>query len=194
VRRRSPPWPAPVYWALDLETGGLDPARNPVLSVGMVPVRDGVVKVGESFYSLVHGDGPMDEASLAIHHILPDELAGAPPAEEVVAEIDRRLREGVLLVHFAAMDVTFLRRLYRRCGRRWRKPVVVDTAALAGRLAQPLLGGGSEEVPADLASVRDRFGLPRYTEHHALSDALATAELLLVLRHHIGARTLRDLT
>jgi DNA polymerase-3 subunit epsilon len=193
MRRRSPAWRKVVYWVLDLELGGLDPARNTVVSVGMVPVRDGIVKVGESFYTLVHGSAPIDEASLAIHHILPDELAGAPSPEEVVEEIDRRLREGVLLVHFAAVDVPFLRGLYRRCGRRWWKPVVVDTADLAGRVSKPLLGGGSDEA-TDLGSVRDRVGLPRYTEHHALSDALATAELFLVLRHRIGARTLRDLT
>jgi DNA polymerase-3 subunit epsilon len=78
VRRRSPLWPQPVYWALDLETGGLDPARNPVLSVGMVPVRDGVVKVGESLYSLMKASAHLDEDSLAVHHILPGEVGEAP--------------------------------------------------------------------------------------------------------------------
>jgi DNA polymerase-3 subunit epsilon len=192
VSSRSLPWREVVYWALDLETGGLDPARNPVLSVGMVPVRRGIVRVGESFYSLVHADGRIGEDNLMVHHILPGETAGAPPREAVVDEIDARLREGVLLVHFAAMDVPFLRRLYKSSGRRWPRPRVVDTAALTGRLAGSLVGGST--VPADLGEIRERFGLPRYTDHHALSDAMATAELFLVLRHHIGARTLRDLT
>jgi DNA polymerase-3 subunit epsilon len=191
VRRRSPRWPEPVYWALDLETGGLDPARNPVLSVGMVPVRDGVVKVGESFYSLMKASAHLDEYSLAVHHILPGEVGEAPSPEEVVEEIHSRLGEGVLLVHFAAVDVAFLRRLYESCGRSWPRPRVVDTAGLVTRLSGTLLGGSG--APVDLGSVRDRFGLPRYKEHHALSDALATAELFLVLRHRLGARTLRDL-
>jgi DNA polymerase-3 subunit epsilon len=36
-------------------------------------------------------------------------------------------------------------------------------------------------------------GLPPYQAHDALTDAVATAELFLVLRHELGARTLRDL-
>jgi DNA polymerase III subunit epsilon len=189
VRRRAAVWDEVVYWSLDLETGGLDAARNPVLSVGMVPVRNGIVRVGDSFYSLIRADGRVGTDSLMVHHILPGELTGAPVREEVVREIDARLRDGVLLVHFAAMDVPFLRRLYKSCRRRWRRPAVVDTAALAGRLPAHLVGES-----ADLGVLRERLGLPRYTEHHALSDAIATAELFLVLRYRLGARTLRDLT
>ena len=187
--RRSPAWDDVVYWALDLETGGLDPARHPVLSVGMVPVRAGIVMVGESFYSLVRADGHIGRDSLLVHHIMPSEVAGAPSRETIVEEIDGRLRDAVLLVHSAAMDVPFLRRLYKQGGRRRPRPRVVDTAVLAERVPGALLGGQS-----DLSGIRERLGLPRYREHHALSDALATAELFLVLRHHVGARTLRDLT
>jgi DNA polymerase-3 subunit epsilon len=189
---RSPAWDDVVYWVLDLETGGLDPARDPVLSVGMVPVRDGIVKVGESFYSLIKADGRVGSDSVMVHHILPGELAGAPPQDEVVEEIDSRLREGVLVVHFAAMDVPFLRRLYKGVGRPWPRPRIVDTAALADRLSRRLFEDSSEAT-ADLSQIRAHLGLPRYTEHHALSDALATAELFLVLRHRADARTLRDL-
>ncbi|HYQ80643.1 MAG TPA: 3'-5' exonuclease, partial [Anaeromyxobacteraceae bacterium] len=38
---RSPAWDSVVYWALDLETGGLDPRTDPILAVGMVPLRQG---------------------------------------------------------------------------------------------------------------------------------------------------------
>jgi DNA polymerase III subunit epsilon len=40
---------------------------------------------------------------------------------------------------------------------------------------------------------RRELGLPEYPRHHALTDALAAAELFLVLRGKLGARTLRDL-
>jgi len=192
VRRRSQAWRDATYWVLDVETGGLDPARNSILSVGMVPVREGVVKVGESFYSLIRSNADIDEESLAVHHILPGELAGAPAEEEVIAEIDARVAEGVVVVHFAPVDIPFLRRLYESCGRQWPKPDVVDTAALAARLDRLSSPLGAEA--GDLGTLRARFGLPRYAAHHALSDALATAELFIVLRHHLGARTLRDLT
>ena len=43
----SPPWDSVVYWALDLETGGLDPRRDPVLAVGMLPIREGTLRLGD---------------------------------------------------------------------------------------------------------------------------------------------------
>ena len=49
----SPPWDSVVYWSLDLETGGLDVRQDPILAVGMVPLRRGVIRLGESYATLV---------------------------------------------------------------------------------------------------------------------------------------------
>ena len=48
----SPAWDEVTYWALDLETGGLDSTSDPILAVGMVPLRAGTIRLGESFESL----------------------------------------------------------------------------------------------------------------------------------------------
>ena len=56
--RRRQPWYDATYWAVDLETTGLDPRRDRILSVGMVPVRDGVVRWGERLYTLVRARTP----------------------------------------------------------------------------------------------------------------------------------------
>lgn len=195
----SPPWDAVTYWALDLETGGLDPRTDPILSVGMVPVRSGGIRLGEAYASLVQ---PSEESGIApssivAHHLVPRDVREAPPLAAVLAEIDRRLREGALLVHQAAVDVPFLRRAYRRAGMRWPDPRVVDTVALlfrAAKRARFLDPDAPEQEPdVNLAGARRRLGLPDYGQHDALTDAIATAELFLVLRRRIGARKLRDL-
>ena len=49
------------------------------------------------------------------------------------------------------------------------------------------------EPDLNLVSARRRFGLPDYGQHDALTDAIAAAELFLVLRKKVGGRTLRDL-
>jgi DNA polymerase-3 subunit epsilon len=111
--------------------------------------------------------------------------------------VDRRLGEGVLLVHHKAIDVAFLKDAYRRSGMKWPSPNVVDTVDLLVRLARRA-HLSRPELPADppalnLSAAREAHGLPPYQAHDALTDALATAELFLVLRHALGARTLRDL-
>ena len=49
-RRR---WDEVVFWALDLEMSGLHTGADRILSIGMVPIRQGVIRYGERFYSLV---------------------------------------------------------------------------------------------------------------------------------------------
>jgi DNA polymerase-3 subunit epsilon len=196
----SPPWDAVTYWALDLETGGLDPRTDPILSVGMIPVRSAGIRLGEGWTSLVQpgeraGIAP---SSIAAHHLVPRDVREAPPLATVLAEVDRRVREGVLLVHQAAVDVPFLRRAYGQAGMRWPDPRVVDTVVLllrAARRARFLDPNASEQEPdLNLAAARRVLGLPEYAQHDALTDAIATAELFLVLRRRVGARRLRDLT
>ncbi len=195
----SPPWDSVAYWALDLETGGLDARRDAILAVGMVPVRAGGIRLGEGYATLVRPDAA-DEihvASIQAHQLLPREVASAPPAMEVLLEVDRRLREGALLVHQASIDVAFLKRAYKRAGLRWPDPPVVDTVALllkAAKRARFLDPDAPDTEPdLNLFSARRRFALPDYGQHDALTDAIAAAELFLVLRRQVGARTLRDL-
>lgn len=195
----SPPWDSVTYWALDLETGGLDPRSDPILSVGMVPVRSGGIRLGEAFSTLVRPEDvrAIDPGSIRAHHLLPGDVREAPPIAEVLGEVDRRVREGALLVHQAALDVPFLRRAYRRAGLRWPSPPVIDTVALllkAARRARFVDPDAPEQEPElNLAKARRRLGLPDYGAHDALTDAVSAAELFLVLRKQVGARTLRDL-
>jgi DNA polymerase-3 subunit epsilon len=188
-----------TYWALDLETGGLDPRSDPILSVGMVPVRQGGIRLGESFASLVRPEGAdaIDPDSIRAHHLLPGDVREAPPLADVLREVDGRLREGALLVHQAALDVPFLRRAYKRAGLRWPSPTVIDTVVLllkAARRARFLDPDASDHEPElNLSKARQALGLPDYGAHDALTDAVSAAELFLVLRKQVAARTLRDL-
>ncbi|MBS1108950.1 MAG: Exonuclease RNase and polymerase [Anaeromyxobacteraceae bacterium] len=194
----SPRWDLPVYWALDLETGGLDPRHDPIIAVGMVPVRSGVIRLGESFSTLIRPDPgrPIRPESVRAHQLLAGDLRKSPPLHAVLLEVGRRLADGVLLVHNQGIDVPFLKEGHARTGVPWRKPKVVDTvdlivkAATRRRFFQP----GQEEMPSlNLSEARRAQGLPDYQAHDALIDAVATAELFLVLRQATGAKTLRDL-
>ena len=115
-RRRSP-WDTFTYWALDLETGGLDRRKDPILAVGMVPIRGGTVRLGEAYRTLVRpANGRIDPESVRAHQLLWEEVQGAPPLEAVLPEVDRRIGTGILLVHHEAIDVAFLKRDFRAVG------------------------------------------------------------------------------
>lgn len=193
---RSPRWESVTYWALDLETGGLDPRADAILAVGMVPIRGGFIRLAEAYRTLVRPEPGrrVQPASIEAHQLVARDLDAAPPLAAVLPEVERRLREGILLVHHARLDVAFLQRAMRAAGGSWPSPTVVDTQRLLLRLARledPTTP--QESLTLDLAGGRARHGLPAHQAHDALSDAIATAELFLALRLALRARTVRDL-
>jgi len=67
----------------------------------------------------------------------------------------------------------------------------VDLLLRIGRQGNPEIA--NDQIPLNLSRARRHHGLPEYQAHDALTDAIATAELFLMLRLILGARTLRDL-
>lgn len=192
----SPAFTDVVFWSLDLETGGLAPQRDPILAVGMVPIREGSIRLAEAYSSYVRPSTVHvpDSRSLQAHNLIPGDLRDAPSLHDVLGEVDARIREGVLLVHFAAVDVAFLKAAYRVAGRAWPSPEIVDTARLLERLADvERMASRVREPSFNLSAARRDLGLPEYPSHDALTDAVAAAELFLLLVSALGARTLRRL-
>jgi DNA polymerase-3 subunit epsilon len=172
------------HWALDVETTGLDVRRDDIISLAMVPIAAGSIRVGEAFTTLVRPSGPVPGDGVRAHHLVPAELAGAPPLTDVVPGVAARLTGAVLVVHYAEIDVRFLRRAFAVLGERWPRPRVLDTAELMVRVGRPVLERVSPEVdapPTRLDDARAHLGLPAYPPHDALADAIATAELFLAL-------------
>ena len=199
--RRSPCWEDVTFWALDLETTGLDAKRAHVLALAMLPVRRGVIAIGEAYRTLVRPPvgTTIPVETMRAHHLVPSELETARQLPEVLPAAIERLHTGVLLVHHAPLDVGLLRAACRRHSQAWPRVPVVDTVDLIWKLARrrryATPGAEAERDPdLNLAQARQTCGLPSYPAHDALVDAIATAELFLVLRHRLGARTLRELT
>lgn len=181
-----------TLWSIDLETGGPDGERDAVLAVGMVPVCGGAVCLGQAYASDVRpGTGRV--GSISSPHIAPQDPMQAPTPEAVVGEVDRRLSGGALVVHDAAVRLPFLKRLYRASQRRWSVPLVIDTAKLYRSLEMRARPQQLAQPVPSLRRARERVGLPPHTEHDALSGAVATAELLLVLASRLEAKTVEDL-
>jgi len=194
---RSPRITEVVFWSLDLETEGLDPRKDAILSVGMVPILGGIVRLGESYSTLVRPpvERPPSVGALGAHHLRPMDTRSAPPLGSVLPEIARRLRGSVLLVHHAPVDVRFLSAAFRAAGTPWAPPPVVDTVRLLYRWADArrFLGNPPGDPELNLFAARAQLGLPAYPPHDALVDATATAELFLALRARLGAERLRQL-
>ena len=165
--------------SVDLETTGLDVRRDHVLAVGWVPVRAGEVVLAEAVDTVVRPPtGVVVGTSATIHGLTDDAVAAAPTLEDVLPDLLAALHGRVLLAHHAPIELGFLERAARSAYGSSLPLTAVDTLALQ----QELVTGEHGEVRPGLLRLDDArrlYGLPRYQSHRALTDAIATGELLL---------------
>jgi len=96
--------------AVDIETTGLDPRRDRVLSIGWLPVDGGRVRLGGAGRVVVRDGGGAAGVgqSATVHGLTDDRLSGGVPLEDAVACLLAALTGRVLLAHFAQIETGFL--------------------------------------------------------------------------------------
>lgn len=164
--------------ALDLETTGLDPSTDHILSVGFVPIDGRQVVLSGAEHLLCRADVEVGQ-SAAVHGITDDALAGGIDLRTLVERVAAALTGRVLLAHHAAIETGFLS---AACERELGVPLpmtAVDTMELQSRVLRSHAGEDLPPGALRLSTARAHVGLPRYAAHEALTDALACAELYL---------------
>lgn len=194
VRPAPTPEAALRLLALDVETTGLVPGRDRVVSVGWVPVDGDRLDLSGARRFVVRGDDP--GAAADIHGLTRADLAAGTPLPEVLAELRRALEGRALLAHHATFDLGFLQATFREAGQRMPRVPVVCTLTLHKRLLRADRLAEWPQGALRLWEARARYGLPAGRPHDALGDAVACAELYLGQAAELGrdrTLTLRDL-
>lgn len=186
------PFPSPstdirevALLAIDLETTGLDPKRDDILSVGYVAMQGSRIALGSARHRLVRTARAIPEASAIIHQITDDQAAQGGLLDDVLAELLQALAGKVMIAHHASVEKGFLGDACQRVYDVGLAVPVIDTQALAKRTFERRhIAFKSSDLR--LHALSERFNLPRYGAHNALSDALAAAELFLAQASHLG--------
>lgn len=169
-------WREASLAVVDLETTGLDPDVHEVLSVAVVPVNHGRIHLDSVLYRTVRPVAPPDRRSIVIHGIRPVDAEQGLAPEDVAAEVRQHLQGRVLVAHVARIELGFLRKWIPS----YRAETVIDTDVLA-RLHIARGGGPVMQAHIGLGAAADTFGVPEHQRHHALGDALTTAQLFLAV-------------
>jgi DNA polymerase III subunit epsilon len=189
-------WRAAELVALDFETTGLDPARDDVISFGLVPISGGRIDLSRSLYQEVAPQVESRHSAIRVHHLRAQDLADAPPMSEVVDAFQDGLAGRFILAWAAGVEIAFLRRIFGGRARTWRSRTIdVRTLIVAIERANTA-EDASEPGRYSLEAAARRFGVPVEETHHALDDAFMTAELFLVAATRfeaMGLGTVRQL-
>jgi DNA polymerase-3 subunit epsilon len=171
------------YLAVDLETTGLNPRVDQILSIGWVLVRGNCIDLASASHCLLRCNGAIPASSAVIHQITDDQAADGVELSGALSELIANLRGRVLLAHHAKVERGFLDAACRRLFGHGLLVRTVDTQVLARRTFE------RREIPYKAGDLRlhalcERYNLPRHGAHNAFWDALAAAELFLAQAAH----------
>ena len=160
---------------VDVETTGLNLMQDRLISIGAVAVVNGKVALGDSFYVVLQQQSASEKGNILLHGIgAKAQLEGVPPVEALLAFLEY-LGNAPLVAFHVAFDETMIKRAFRdHLGFSFRHPWL-DLAYVMPGLNPPL----AQKYRA-LDDWIGHFGIRIDIRHHALADALATAQLFQI--------------
>ncbi|WP_459867808.1 3'-5' exonuclease [Halomonas shantousis] len=187
--------------ALDMETTGLDEQRHAIVSLGLVPFTLRRIALAQRRYWVVRPSRSLNEESIKFHRITHSKIADAPDFDAILDDMLAAMAGRLVVVHYRHIERPFLNAAIKaRRGEGALFPVIDTMSLEARRYRQSMWARFQRWIGRPPASIRlhdsrARYGLPAYQGHHALIDALATAELLQaqIARHYTPQTPIGDL-
>ncbi|TQV76785.1 hypothetical protein FLL45_02175 [Aliikangiella marina] len=171
--------------AVDFETTGLDSKHDKIISMGFCPIVDFKIKLADCFHIVVKPDQSLQSDNVTIHGLTDDQVNTGVPAKRALELFLEKTYGAVILAHYQKIERSFIQQLAKRIIGSPLPLHFLDTLEIAHKIKtrrNELITAGSLR----LFNLRKEYGLPNYTAHNALEDALATAELLFALLADLG--------
>lgn len=188
--RQDQPFNRSRYVVVDVETSGLNTARDHLIAIGAVAVTNGHIQLSDSLEIVLQQAQASEKDNILIHGIGgTTQREGTPPAEALLNFLEFLGKDPLIAFHVAFDQAMINRALKTFLGLKFEH-VWADLAYVA-----PALHPRIARSTRALDDWMELFQISNYARHNALADALATAELFLVLHPLLashGAANFRD--
>lgn len=156
-----------VWIAFDLETTGLDDAKDAVIEIGAVKFQDG--RTLDTFQTFVNPHRRISQFISKLTGIKQRQVDAAPPFDRAAADFLKFIGDAPLIAQNADFDLGFL-----RANDVELPNPVIDTYDLAYALRPDMPGYSLEDMTRYL-------GIENAAPHRSLGDACATRDIFLAL-------------
>ncbi|MYL28862.1 3'-5' exonuclease [Halobacillus halophilus] len=177
------------FTIFDLETTGFLPEiGHEIISIGAIRLNGLNACHRKTFYQVIRPIRPVNRQTLRLTGLTKDQLKNASPFIEGFQNFMEFSEGSVLVAHPAKFDMRFLKTMLKRWKLPEYDPHVIDSQVMAQWLLP--------HVRHQLDPLLKHVGIEKRDRHHALNDAIMTAELfrfLLEKTEHHGIQTLHDL-
>jgi DNA polymerase-3 subunit epsilon len=163
------------YVVVDIEASGLDQKLDRLISIGAVAVNGGMIDMLDAFEVVLRQDEVSDNANILIHGIgASAQREGEEPAEALLDFLDY-VGKAPLVAYHAFFDQGMIDKACKR--QLGFRPEFIwhDLAWLLPELFADRISG-----IVGLDTWQEQFKIDNYRRHNAVSDCLATAQLLQI--------------
>lgn len=167
---------------LDIETTGLNVARDRLVSVGALQYRGGSPEPAPPLDLLVHPGIRIPKRSTQIHGISDADVAFAPSFALIWSNIQTYWQGRVLIGHNIAFDLAVLRHEAERAQLPFRPPAAALDVCLLYAGLRP------RQQQISLEHIAEDLGITVHGRHEALGDAEAAAAIWTHLLPALGGR------
>ena len=164
------------YAVVDLEATDAHSSENKIIQIGIALVEGG--KIVETYSTEVNPHEPLLPRISELTGLSDKQLKSAPDFSEVASEVRKLLTDSVFVAHNARFDYGLLEKSFLNAGLEFNEMLRVDTVDLA-RVFYPTF------EKYGLEALSEKLDLAHDHPHAAVSDAYATAELLIRIEEKI---------
>lgn len=168
-----------TYVVFDIETTGLNAAREEITEIGAVKITAG--KITDRFSQLINPGREIPPKIIELTGITNEMVADMPDISEVLPRFLEFCEGCAVVAHNAGFDTGFIRQKSARLGLIFDNKVL-DTLRLSRELFP-------ENAKHTLDAVAKRLGVSLENHHRAVDDAEATAQIFLKFTEIINERT-----
>ena len=178
-----------LFAVVDLETTGFDPGKDRIVQMAAVVV-DGSGTVVDSWDTVVRPESPeqYEHGAEHVHGISREMVQKGMLLSDALRRMWSMTEGKVFTAHNARFDISFLEAESRRVGMDRSVEWHVDTLKLARKADQQKLRRHT------LEALCEHYGVERERAHEAMSDARATATILMKLLDELGVRSTDQLS
>lgn len=162
-----------TYVVFDLETTGLSSQRDKIIEISAVKIQNH--QVTEQFSTFVNPKQKLSYFTTSLTTITDEDLVGAPKIDEALPKFLEFAKGSILVAHNASFDIGHIYANMARLSIKEEIFPVIDTLNIARYYYR------NELKRYNLKAVAKLFKVKLETHHRAVDDALATANIFILM-------------
>jgi DNA polymerase-3 subunit epsilon len=171
-----------TFCIVDTETTGMRSDFSRIIDIGIIRVEKG--KVVKRYETLINPGFSLPRIIVGITSITDEDLAQAPPFEDVALEIQEMLKDAIFVAHNATFDYGFIKAEFQRIGINWKAPTLCSV-----KLSRALF---PEHKRHNLDELIKRHAIICSDRHRAMPDAEVVLSFFEKINKKFPARRIQD--